>query len=184
MKKILYAILALATLTLASCEKDPIGGTATEKMAGQWYVQVQGVDAAGTVLYEDEDLYGIGNFWLLTYNTAANTADSMWISDVDGAFWEFQVKVACNQSAGTFSAAAGEDILNGATAVITNGKILYGAAKTPSGMPADSIVFEVLFDDDPYAAPNEEALGANFKFALYDHLRVSGYRYTGLANDD
>ena len=53
MKKVLYAILALATLTLASCEKDPIGGTATEKMAGQWYVQVQGVDAAGTVLYED-----------------------------------------------------------------------------------------------------------------------------------
>ena len=172
MKKVLYAILALATLTLASCEKDPIGGTATEKMAGQWYVQVQGVDEDGAVLYEDEDLFGIGNFWLLTYNTAANDADSMWISDVDGAFWEFQIKVGCNQADQTFSIAAGPDILNGITADITNGKILNKAATTPSGMPADSIVFEVLFSDDPYAG------------VYYDHLRVSGYRYTGLANDD
>ena len=172
MKKVLYAILALATLTLASCEKEPVGGTATEKMAGQWYVQVQGVDAKGAVLFEDEDLFGIGNFWLLTYNTSANSADSMWVSDVDGAFWEFQIKVGCDQANETFGVKAGADILNGITADITNGKILRQAATTPSGAKADSLVFEVLFSDDPYAG------------VYYDHLRVSGYRYTGLANDD
>ena len=182
MKRVLYAILALATLTLASCEKDPIGGTATEKMAGQWYVQVQGVEADGTVLYEDEDLYGIGNFWILTYNTADNKSNELWISDVDKAFWNFQVKVNCNIADATFSVSGAEDIIGGEAVDITNGKILYGAAKTPSGMPADSIVFEVLFEDDPYAAPNEGKPG--FEGAFYDHLRVSGYRYTGLVNDD
>lgn len=172
MKKVFYAIVALAALTLTSCDKDPIGGTATESMAGQWYVNVQGLDTDGSVLYEDEDLFQIGNFWLLTYNTADNDLDSMWIRDVDKAFWDFQIKVGCNQANATFGIAQGDDILNGITAEITNGKILYGAAKTPSGMPADSIVFDVLFSDDPYAG------------LYYDRLRVTGYRYTGLANDD
>jgi len=172
MKKLFYAMMALATLTFASCEKDPIGGTATQDMAGQWYVNVQGLDTDGSVLYEDEDLFGIGNFWLLTYNTADNKAGEMWISDVDGAFWEFQVKVNCDLAAKTFSAKESEDILNGITADITNGKILFGAATTPSGAKADSIVFDVLFSDDPYAG------------LYYDRLRVTGYRYTGLAADD
>lgn len=172
MKKVLFAIVALAAVMLTSCEKDPIGGTATQDMAGQWYVNVQGLDTDGSVLYEDEDLFGIGNFWLLTYNTADNKAGEMWISDVDGAFWEFQVKVNCDLASKTFSAKESEDILNGITADITNGKILYGAAKTPSGAKADSIVFDILFSDDPYAG------------AFYDRLRVTGYRYTGLVNDD
>jgi hypothetical protein len=70
MKKLVYAIVALATLTLASCEKDPIGGTATEKLAGQWYVQVDGYDTKGdSVVIAD---FNDGRFILLTYNTAAN----------------------------------------------------------------------------------------------------------------
>ena len=112
----------------------------------------------------------------MAYNTAADKAEEMWISDVDGAFWEYQVKVKCNISDKTFTVTEGEDILNGALVTITNGKILPGAAKTPSGMKADSIVFDILFSDDPYA------YGAGGPY--YDHLRVTGYRYTGLAADD
>lgn len=166
----LIAILGLFLCT--GCEKNPIGGTATEEMAGEWYVTVQGIDEDGSVLYEDEELFGIGNFWLLTYNTSSNDPNSLWIQDVDGAFWDFKVKVQCNASAGTFSVLGGEDQQNGAIVDITNGKILRGAAKTPSGMAADSIVMDILFDDDDYAGVE------------YDRLRITGYRYTGLANDD
>lgn len=176
MKKVYLAILALATLTFASCEKDPIGGTATQKMAGQWYVLCQAIDEDGSVLYEDEDLFGIGQFFIHTYNTATNGVDSMFVQDMpglqDNAFWGFQVKVACDLAQDTFNVTGGDDLINGATVDITNGKILRGAAKTPSGMAADSIVFDVLFSDDTYAG------------VYYDRLRVTGYRYTGLVNDD
>lgn len=173
MKKVLYAILALATLTLASCEKDPIGGTATEKMAGQWYVECIAIDGDGTVLYEDADLFGIGKFWLLTFNTAANNKDTLFIQDVDGACWDFKLKVACDQAADTFGIIAGENLQYApCNADVTNGKILRGAGKTPSGAPADSIVFDILFDDDSYAG------------VYYDRLRITGIRYTGLVNDD
>ncbi len=178
MKKVLYAILALATLTLASCEKDPIGGTATEKMAGEWYVECIAVDADGEIVLEDADLFGIGKFWLNTFNTAANTTDSMWVGDVDGAMgniWDdngFQVKVGCNLANGTFSVANGFDIIDEDVVNITDGKILFGAGKTPSGVQADSIVFDIAFGADPYAG------------AYYDRLRITGIRYTGLAADD
>lgn len=75
------------------------------------------------------------------------------------------------------------DVENACNITITDGKILNGAATTPSGMPADSIVFYVEFDDD-YTEDDEgnpvyvpEAYG-------FKNYRVSGYRYTGLANDD
>ncbi len=174
MKKLVYAIVALATLTLASCEKDPVGGTATEKMAGQWYVQAHAIDSAGNILFEDA--YEVGNFFILTYNTADNALDSMFIQDMESldgkAFWGFQTKVGCNQSAATFGAADGFDLLGGLSVDISDGKILYGAAHTPSGAVADSIVFNVIFSDDTYVG------------TYYDFLRVTGYRYTGLANDD
>ena len=40
------------------------------------------------------------------------------------------------------------DVENACNITITDGKIMKGAATTPSGMPADSIVFYVEFDDD------------------------------------
>lgn len=171
MKKVFYAIMALATLTFASCEKEQPGGTAVEKMSGQWYVNVQGLDEDGSVLYEDEDLFGLGNFLLLTSNTADNDPSKLFVNDL-GNFWEFAVVTKCDLASNTFSVTDGEDILNGITVTITNGKILPGAATTPSGVKADSIVMDVLFSDDPYAG------------LYYDRLRITGFRYTGLANDD
>ena len=177
MKRVFYAILALATLTLASCEKDPIGGTATEKMAGQWYVQLVAVDDQGELLYSDEDLFDLGFFHVLTFNTADNTPDSLWIANVEDfkgvglPHLNYQVKAGCNLNSNTFGVENGVNLYSGAGVKISNGKILYGAAKTPSGMPADSIVYDLSIEGDPYAA-------------FYGSLRVSGYRYTGLVNDD
>ena len=45
---------------------------------------------------------------------------------------------------------------------------MEGAATTPSGMPADSIVYMIQFDDDP----NELT------------YKISGFRRTGFPNDD
>ena len=186
MKKIFFALLALASFALTSCEKEKVGGTAVESMAGQWYVTVQGIDENGDLLYTDDDLYGFGPFVILTYNDAADKGDKLFIQDTPNAdgdlFWDFKVKADCNADAGTFSILGGEDYQNGISIDVTNGKILKGAATTPSGMAADSITFDILFEDDQYAAPNEGKPG--WKAAYYDRLRMTGYRYTGFPADE
>jgi hypothetical protein len=173
MKKLYFAIIALAALTLASCEKTPVGGTATQALAGQWSVLMQGVDSAGNVLYEDEDLFGYGPFQIITYNTAENQPDTMWLSCMSAlnpSFLTFRLKVACDVNALTFE---GKELVNydGSHIDVRNGKVLPKAAKTPSGMPADSIVFDYVVEGDPYTA-------------YYDFIRITGFRYTGLVNDE
>jgi len=173
MKKIiLYAILFVTgSLLFVSCEKDSIGNTATEALAGDWYVTADAVDASGNVVYSD--VFGLGNFHLDTYNLATNSSDTIWVYD-NKTLWDFKVKVPCNIDNLTFGAT---DTLPNykytSGVVITDGKILKGQATTPRGMPADSIVFNVWFDDDSYPA--------NYG---YDHYKVSGYRYAGFTNDD
>ena len=186
MKKVFFALIALASLTLISCEKDKVGETNMQELAGEWYVHVVGIDEDGSVLYEDEDLYVFGNFVLLTYNDAADNGDKLFIQDTPNAdgnlFWDFKVKANCDKGSKTFSVKGGEDLNYGISIDITNGKILYGAATTPSGMAADSITFDILFEDDKYAAPNEGKPG--WKAAYYDRLRMTGYRYTGFTADN
>ncbi len=174
MKKLLLYTMVLASLLVfaTSCEKDEIGGTATEKMAGEWYVTVVAVDENGGVVYSDDELYGIGHFHLDTYNTADNGTTKMWIND-NGNFWDFKVKMDINFDAMTFSVTNGQNEAYDSKVTITDGKILYGAATTPSGMPADSISCIVTFDDDT----NPDDYG----FAAY---RVAGFRYTGLTGDE
>lgn len=174
MKKLfLYAaVLVSSLLFITSCEKDEINNTATEKMAGEWYVTGVAVDANGAVVYEDADLYGKGNFHLDTYNTSSNSTTEMWIND-NGNFWDFKTKIAIDLNTMTFQATDAQNEAYDSKLTITDGKILYGAATTPSGTPADSIVFTVTFSDD--TAP------ADYGFAAY---RIAGFRYTGLANDN
>ncbi len=174
MKKIflIIALLVSGILLNTSCKKDEIGGTATESMAGEWYVTAVAVDANGDLVYSDDDLFGIGNFHLDTYNTADDGTTKMWIND-NGNFWDFKVKMDINLDAMTFSVTEGQNESYDSKVTITNGKIMYGAATTPSGMPADSISCIVSFDDDPYPAA--------YGYAAY---RVAGYRYTGFTKDE
>lgn len=169
MKRILYLLMCAGAL-LASCEKDEIGNTATKALAGEWYVTVDAVDAGGTVLHEDP--YGAGHTMLYTYNTAANVPTEMYLED-DGNFWEYKVRIKSDVNALTFSTegnAANEFYECNVT--IESGKVLPGAATTPHGTPADSIIFYVTFSDDDKIP------------ALYSKLKVAGYRYTGLASDE
>lgn len=171
MKKVLYLLMMCAGLVFTSCEKDEAGSTATAALAGDWYVTVDAVDANGNVFAED--FFEIGHTHLITYNTASNIPTEMYVSDL-GYFWEYTIRVNCDVNSLTFSsngAVKNEDY--DCMVTLEDGKILMGAATTPSGMPADSIVFYVSFSDDEYPA----AYG-------YSKYKVSGYRYTGLAADD
>ncbi len=172
MKKIAYLIVMVcAGALLASCEKDEPGGTATESLAGDWYVTYDAVDAEGNLI--EEDFYGMGYTHLFTYNTADNVSSEMFVDD-QGWFWEYKIQVESNASNLTFTSNGSQpNEYYDCNVVIEGGKIMYGAATNPHGTPADSIVFYVQFDDDPYMLAG-----------YYDKLKVSGYRYTGLASDD
>lgn len=159
-------MMLVAGIAAVSCKKDEIGGTATESMAGEWHVTADLLDASGEVAYTDP--YGIGKFILSTFNTASNVPDRMFVSD-NGHFWEFQVEVGIDQTAMSFSTdGMSPNLAYESNVEITGGRILPGAATTPSGMPADSIVFNVAFDDDDPSY-------------VY---RISGYRYSGFAADN
>lgn len=85
MKKVLYfAATLLFGLTFTSCEKEEIGGTATESMAGQWYVDIDAVDDNGNPITGGEHYFGYDEerVLLLTYNTVNNVPDKMWIDDL------------------------------------------------------------------------------------------------------
>lgn len=166
MNKHIIGLLSLLVFVLAGCEKDEIGNTATETLAGEWYVTVDAVDEGGNVI--TEDCYGMGYIHMNTYNTAANTPTEMYVDDIKN-FWDFKVRVKSDVNALTFAtegAVANEKYDCNVT--INGGKIMLGAATTPHGTPADSIEFYVSFSDDEP--------GMRYK--------VSGYRYTGLAEDD
>lgn len=182
MKKVLYFALLFLCAGLTSCEKDEIGGTATQATAGDWYVTVDAADENGNVYVDSDgdawyDPFGMGRFTVLTYNTAANVPNEMFIEDM-GNFWDFKVKVSCDQQGLTFQTnttannnmvADYEDI----NVTITGGKILPKAGRQNNGSPADSIVFYVSFSDD----------GNPAKYG-YTNYKVSGVRYSGLEEND
>lgn len=167
MKKIIYALTILASCILfASCEKTPVGMTATVEMAGEWYVQADLCDASGNVT--ERDYYGMGNWHTMTFNTSANIPTEMYVTDL-GNFWDYTVKVKVDPNSMTFATeGAVDNEAYDCKVTISNGKISLGTATTPSGMPADAIEYIVSFDDDD---PNT-------------FYKVSGYRYTGFALDD
>lgn len=165
-------------MTFVSCEKDEIGGTATESLAGEWYVTVDAVDNQGNTVYTAEELLGLSKFLLNTYNTSANVASQMWVDD-KGNFWGFKVKATSDVQNLTFTTDG--EVTNTTQSKdgsyckvnIEGGKMLPKAGLTPHGTVADSIVFYVSFDDDPYPA-----------MYGYSKYKVSGIRYTGLTQDD
>ena len=85
MKKVLYFAALLFCAGMTSCEKEEIGGTATESMAGQWLVRADAVDDNGVAIEGGENYFGLdgeGYSIMLTYNTSANNANEMWIDDM------------------------------------------------------------------------------------------------------
>ena len=163
MKKVLYlATLLLCAVLTTSCEKEEVGGTATESLAGEWYVTANIVDNGQVI----EDPYGIGRFNILTYNTSANTGEEIWVDDMDN-FWSFKVKASADVNALTFSASNVQNQSYDCTVTITNAKVIKKGGVQNNGSPADYITMDVEFSDDPGT--------------IY---RLEGVRYSGLEEND
>ena len=196
MKKIVYfAATLLLGLTFTSCDKEEIGGTATESMAGQWYVDISveeqirrlNVDDSGNPIDGGEHYFGYDEerILLLTYNTASNSPSQMWIDDMGwfdlGAYYgnknypnySFKNLVSIDQNNLTFSSNNAENLSGSYGITIEQGKILKGAGRQKNGSPADSIVFYVKYTNDPWY-PDDG----------YAKYKVSGIRYSGLVEND
>ena len=164
MKKVLYLATLLLCMTFTACQKEEIGGTATQNLAGEWYVKANVVNADGSVI---EDPYNLGRFLILTYNTTANNPNEIWIDDITN-FWNFKVKATGDVNSLTISAASAQNQRGDEITVnITNGKILKNGGVQNNGSPADYISIDVEFSDDPGT--------------IY---RLEGVRYSGLAEND
>jgi hypothetical protein len=141
----IIAAIAGVLLVSVSCQKslDP-GTTNSPKIANGWWV---------TFTQGGNDIYGLGTFFLDTYNTSANNNDSMWVDDL-GHSWNFKCKVASNYSALTFATPASPNDYNGdsTTVTITGGKVLLKAGTTKGGNKSDSLYMQVKFSDDPSGA--------------------------------
>lgn len=170
MKKAFIYLFAIGLLTiLGSCKEDlEIWNSSTTELDGDWYVRYDHASYG-------EDPFGAGYTPLFTYNTAANDGKEIWMSD-EANFWDYKVRIKANPAAGTFgSAEQVTSIADGYNikVIIENGKIIKNAVKLPSGVMADSIYFEVWFED----------LEASTDIAN-DRLLVGGYRKTGWSVDD
>lgn len=165
MKKYIILLLTSLTFTFMACENETEpGGTAIEKMAGDWWITVNTIVDGKEI----NDPLGIGHLKMSTYNTASNSETEMWLDDL-GNFRKYKLKVNVNYAERTFSTQGFvENVTSKSKVKITDGKVLEKAATTPSGMPADSIVYLVQFDDDD--------AGLTYK--------VSGFRRTGFPADD
>lgn len=148
----------MAGIIFAGCEKDEdIGGTPVERLAGEWWVQ----------LSVDDALISQNFFSIMTYNTADNANNKMWLDDHEN-IWPFKFKCDVNVANQTFSATAAESLYSNITITVQNGKVLTGVSKGPvSQAVTDSIYFEAEFSDDPGVV-----------------YQLHGYRRTRFAEDD
>lgn len=96
MKKYISLLTGVCIAFFLSCEKDEIGGSATQKMAGEWYVMASLLDDGGNVLYESS------LFLMATYNSAANVADEIWIDDSE-EFLSMKCKFKFTGNASSFT---------------------------------------------------------------------------------
>jgi hypothetical protein len=139
MKPRYYLLYLILVALVISCETLPdpeYEYSPVYPVSGEWWVTYK-FDYGGVV----DDWYGVGYTRLLTYNTAANTADSIWITD-NGNFWDFKIKCGVNVPARTFSVADAYDMIWDDPTTITNGEVIERE-------DGDSIYMEIVWASDP-----------------------------------
>ena len=136
------SVLTIVATCFVACVKErdnDAGGTVTENLAGEWWVQIKQNNVAVVPNW----------FKILTYNTADNVATKMWLDDFEH-IWPFKFKIDVDPVAKTFAAANATSTYTNITVKLANGKILEDITKGPvSKAVTDSIYFEAEFSDDP-----------------------------------
>ena len=158
MKKSIFLAIAAFALCFVSCEKEEVGGTATQSLAGDWVCTVYYSTGTAWVPYRGLDL--------LVYNTSANVSTEMWLDDQE-SFWGTLCKVDCNTGSLTFGKkdAVYTDQYNDVGQKIWGGKITPDGVEGPSGALVDKIEYYIQVEDD------DPSYGTTFY--------VVGYRRTG-----
>jgi hypothetical protein len=214
MKKLIYAGVFFVALGLISCDagdEPGIGGTATQKIAGEWFLQLR--DESNKVVIP----YSL----VTTSNTAANVATELWF--VDHSFFGTQSKLAVDAGALTFSTTDGENIeyapadapddypvvplgkvetvvsSSPQTITIADGKVLKDSFIAPSKAKTDSMYLQIT---GKYVADTYQA--SEYKITVVDGVpdttvvwkltgsaiqvdgpyTLSGYRRTGFREDE
>ncbi len=169
MKKIVKYLFVIGLVTIfGSCDDElHIYYSSTAELDGNWYVKYNHATYG-------EDPFNVGYTPLYTYNTATDNGQEIWLSD-EANFWDYKVRIAANPGGLSFgSSAEVTSIVDGyeIKVIIENGKIIKNAVELPSGVMADSIYFEVWFEDLAESTEIEN-----------DRLLVGGYRVTGFPED-
>ncbi len=128
--------------TIYSCqEKLEIGGTTTEKLAGEWWFAI--LDENGDVMFDYEAIASR----MSTYNSAQNIASEIWIDDFQDG-WEVKAKVSANIENLSFGSV--DSVFNvymDENMIIKDGQIWEQAATSKDGNVTDSIRFTLVFRD-------------------------------------
>ncbi len=134
----IHILLILLFTGFMACEKmeeyEPEKGPVWP-VSGEWWVTWE-FDLGGTVA----DHFGFGHVRFLTYNTAANNADSIWCWDY-GQFWDMKVKTGLNLPNRAFSVTEGKNKAYDSRVTIQNARVYERE-------DGDSIYMEILFNDD------------------------------------
>ncbi|MCY1718932.1 hypothetical protein OU798_01175 [Prolixibacteraceae bacterium Z1-6] len=173
MKRYIYHILVIAlVLLVTSCDEKEDWeqiNSSTMEVSGEYWVKYD------HHVY-GEDAFGVGYTKIIISNTAADNGTEIWLSD-EGNFWDYKVKIPTNVEDLTFgSDQVVTNIVDGydIQVRVSNGKIIPDAVSNlASGVTADSIYFEVWFEDLEGSTGIEN-----------DTLFVSGFRKTGFLEDE
>ena len=174
MKRNIYLIL-LGVLALSfgftSCDKldglddyksVEIGGTATQKLCGEYFVTLDAFDGTNWVV----DAYSQGYVKVLVYNTANDRADSVWFNDLK--FWPTLARISCKATTAEFTACTADNLSKaGETVTVTSGKVIPNGCYTAANNITDSLVIELEWSDDA---------GSLYRYA--------GYKRTGFLEDE
>lgn len=157
MKKYLIYILFLFVVAFSSCdvkeEYEQINSQVMEA-SGEWWIKFSKTG------------YETGYLKVLTFNTAADVATEMWISD-NGNWKNIKVKCPVNIENLTFAGTNLANTTTSMTVVIKNGKITKGGGLSTSGLVTDKISFEIELSGEP---------GVTYK--------AEGTRKTGFVEDE
>lgn len=165
MKRINKYVLLLAVILsvhVSSCQKEPrIGGTVSQKLAGEWWVQLYNADMSE--IYVGYTRWG-------TYNTADENVDKLWVSDYEHLF-DPGLKIKIDANLKDLSFGSQTPVTNayegGTDFILSDGKIILKGTKSTGGLVTDSIYFKLV-----------DVADSNAEYVL------AGYRHTGWPEDN